>query len=205
MLIIPALPACPAQPGQNQVLQVGLKAVPIFERLLEQGGDIFVTFDGAAAYLADQVMVVAFLGVVIDDAVSKLAFIDAAGFFQEFQGAVDGGLVHPRHARPHVLDDVFGGEVLDVVVDELDDETPLGRQPHPLLFQHGQATHIYGIQLRLYGRGFVVSNCFNVIARNPELPFSREPEAKQSHYCHSGASQNPGPPTSASGFQLSLE
>ena len=66
------------------------KAIIVGEQFLESGEKVFFAFDGTATFAANEMMMVAFVGVVINELVADLALVNATGFLQEFEGTVNG-------------------------------------------------------------------------------------------------------------------
>jgi hypothetical protein len=116
-----------AETAHHYMLEIDAKAVFLSDCPLHRGEEVFFTVYGLAALTANQVVVMAFFGVVIDELVAQCAFIDAARFFQDFQGAVYGRLVYPRHPLLDVADDGLGGEVL-LSVDDIQNQFALRGQ-----------------------------------------------------------------------------
>lgn len=122
-----------ANTTHDDMLEFDTEAVFFAERLLHGFENITAAINGFAAPAAYQVMVMSFLLVVIDALFAQLAFIDTAGFFQQVQGTVDGGLIDPGHPGLDVPDNFLSGKVAFGIMDDIHDEPPLGGQFKPFL------------------------------------------------------------------------
>jgi len=65
------------------VLQVNAKTVLLSERSLHRCENVFIQFYALAALAAHEVVVMPFLGMVVDELVTHFAFENTTGFFQE--------------------------------------------------------------------------------------------------------------------------
>ena len=105
--------------------------VSFLERSLKRNYDVLGTLDGTTAFFTDEVMVMTIFSMMIDHMVVYFTLIDAAGFFQDIQSPVNGRLIHAGHTFLDVLDDVFGGNVLCIVMNEVDYHPSLRCDSHP--------------------------------------------------------------------------
>jgi hypothetical protein len=123
------------------MLEVYGKAVFFAEVSFQGREKVFIAIYGFAADAAYQMVVVLFVGVVVNQSVSYLAFIDAAGFLQKLQGAVDGRFADALNPGLDAGYDFFCGEAAGVIVQYIGNQPALGRQFQPLFFHLGNATH----------------------------------------------------------------
>lgn len=114
--------------------EIGPEAVFLDQGERHRAKDALGTFNHLTAAEAGQVMVMAFLGVVIDGLSAGFTLEDAMGLLQSFQCAVNGGLVNPRHSPLHLFNYFFRSKVGMGLVDDIRNELPLESKPKPLLF-----------------------------------------------------------------------
>jgi len=80
--------AMSAETIHHHVVQVDVKAIVPGEQPLQRGEKVLGAFDGLATLPADQVVVVAFVGMVVDEGVADAALEHAAGLFKKVEGPV---------------------------------------------------------------------------------------------------------------------
>jgi hypothetical protein len=80
------------------MVEIYVETVLFFEFTLQLFKQVFITIDSFAATAAYQVMMMSFLGVVVNGLIVQFALIDTARIFKEFESAVDGGFVYSRHS-----------------------------------------------------------------------------------------------------------
>jgi hypothetical protein len=90
------------------MFKVNLKLIFFIKRLLNRQKDIFVTAYGHTALTADQVMMMALFGMVINGVVACLTFKYTAVIFQQVKRAVNSRLVDAGHLFLHGSDNVLG-------------------------------------------------------------------------------------------------
>jgi hypothetical protein len=112
-------PAVPANSAHNNVFEINAKAELFFQCLLEREKNGLIALNCLAAFPADDMVMVPFFGMVIDEPVAHLALVDAPQLFQQFQRAVDGGLVHAGLLGPDPLQDFFTGMVPSRLMDNI--------------------------------------------------------------------------------------
>ncbi len=100
-----------AKAADHHVPEIGLEAMLLYQKPLNRKEKGLTAFDGLAAFLAYQVMMMAFLGVMVDEMVTGLTLEDTPGLLEDFQGAIDSRFVHSRHLALHTVDDMLCGEM----------------------------------------------------------------------------------------------
>jgi hypothetical protein len=125
---ITLIPTFAADAAHHDVFKVGVKVIILAERPLQRREKILIAVNGFTAPGAYQVMVVSIFGMMIDKVVAQSAFINGSCFYQEFQRAVDRGLIDSRHIVPDMPYDFLGGEMAFSFVDNIHDEHSLRGQ-----------------------------------------------------------------------------
>jgi hypothetical protein len=139
------------------MIKIDMKSVFLSQQSFQRGQQGFVTLDGPAALPAHQVMVMPFLGMVVDKLVVQFTFKNAAGPLQELQRAVDGGLVDTGHLFPDMFDDFLGGEMTFGIVDDIRNQYSLRGELEASGFQSTNATHRFCTRLQLYSKSDLLS------------------------------------------------
>ena len=116
------------------MLEIGLKAEILLKPLTQWLQARFVKIDAAPAAPADQVVVMAFLGMVVDKPLPDLALDHTAQFLQQLQGAIDGRLIDAVNLLAHHMVDVVGGKVGLRLVNNIQYHPPLRSQLVALAF-----------------------------------------------------------------------
>lgn len=110
------------------MFEISFKAVLFGQAFFNIQENVLSAINGFAAFMADQMMVMTFLGMVINEMIILLAFDYAAGFFQNIQSAVDSRFVDSLHLLLDLSDNILGGQVFRGIMDNVNYQPPLGRQ-----------------------------------------------------------------------------
>jgi hypothetical protein len=108
------------------MLEFRLESISLPQYFFQWSKDVFLAFHGLAALLANQVMVMPFLGMVIYKLAVSFAFINASGFFQQVQRTVYSRFIYTGHLFLYARDNFLRRYVGFGVVDNIDDQSPLG-------------------------------------------------------------------------------
>ncbi len=141
VVMLPLRAALCTETSHDDMSEAHVKTAPLLNSLLHRSEEIVIQVHALSARVADHVVVVSLLCVVVDEVVAKTATIHAAEPLKQFERAVDGRLVHALNTRLDVLDYLLRGQVSMGLVDDINDEAPLRRQPESLLLQSDAATH----------------------------------------------------------------
>jgi hypothetical protein len=147
-----------AKTGDDCVVKMSAKAVIVLEEPFYLTKEVIRAFLGPSTTGAHQMMVVSFLGMVVNEAAPGVALDDTSCLFQYVKRPVDGRLVDPGHPLLDVVDNLLGGKVCMTVMDDIDYEPSLRRQLQALSFQRFKATHRNCTWLQVYTRPFVGVN-----------------------------------------------
>jgi hypothetical protein len=139
-----------AEPVDNYMFEIGRKTESFDKGLLDGIEKVFRTLNRLPAFRADQVMMVALFGMVVDEPVVGFALVDGSGLFEGIECTVDGGLVHSGHSLADNLEYLLGGDVFVSVVDDIHDQSSLRSELQSLAFQGLKATHSNCTWLQLY-------------------------------------------------------
>jgi hypothetical protein len=133
----------------DEVFKVSLEAVLAVQVFGDVQEQIFFTLNRFPAFLADQMVVMAFFSVVINEMIAGLAFDHTAGFFQGIQGAIDGRFIDARHFGPHLRNNIVRRQVIGGIMNDFHNQTPLGSQLVTFFLECFQATHLICTWLQL--------------------------------------------------------
>ncbi len=125
------------------VVQVGSKTLLFQQAFLERGQGFFRQFYDLAAGAALEMMVVAFLGMVVNVGAVDLGLDRQSQALQKFEGAVYRRAVDSLNFVLDLLVDGVGGQVGAFTVENIEYDPPLRGEAVALGFEDLIATHRY--------------------------------------------------------------
>jgi hypothetical protein len=114
--------------ADQEMFEISFEAVLLGQAFFDIQKNVLAAIYGLAAFMTDQMMVMAFLGMMIDEMAIHLAFDHAARVFQNIQSAVDSRFVDSPQLLLDFGDDILSGQVFRGIMDNINYEPPLGRQ-----------------------------------------------------------------------------
>ena len=123
------VPAFVTESVHNNMFKVNLKTTLLQQHSFQRFEDVLLTFYGFTALAAYQVVMMSFFCMVIDSVIHRLTFIDTPGLFQEFQCAINGRLVDTGELSMNMVYYFFGGEMLSLVMDIVQNYPARSGQP----------------------------------------------------------------------------
>jgi hypothetical protein len=132
------------------MLEVRGKPIVLHERPSHVIEEVLRAFERFAASAADQVMVMSFVGVVVDEVIAGFALDDATQALESVQRAVDRGLVDSGHLALHVPDDVLRREMGAGIVEDVSNQSSLWSEPEAFFPYRLETTHRYCTWLHVY-------------------------------------------------------
>jgi len=124
------------------VPQIGIEAIFLKQFLFERIQRNLVQVHYLPAALADEMMVMSFLGCMITDITfPKVGLSNQIKLLQQFQCAIDSGYVGIGITPVKLLIQFFGADMSVRIVKHLDDQHPLGGQAVPLFAKNFVAAH----------------------------------------------------------------
>jgi hypothetical protein len=89
------------------MFEFSVEGVLLGEIMFQRSKQVFGAIDGFTALPADQVMVVSFFGVMIDEVVAGFTFDNATQVFKKFQCPVYCGFVYSGHLALDISDNIL--------------------------------------------------------------------------------------------------
>lgn len=111
------------------------------EGILDRLEDRFVARHSAPANLADQMMMMALIGVMVNSLVGDFALENAAKAHQKVERAVDSRLIDAGHPGLNKADNLVSGQVVGGAVNDVQDQLALRRKLKSFTSEDGTATH----------------------------------------------------------------
>jgi hypothetical protein len=130
------------------MLELGLEAVPIHQRLLQGCEKAPIAFNGPAAMKTDQMVMVPLLIMVVYGLIVRAAPVNTSRLFEDVQRPVHRGLVDTWHLRLNMLDDHSGSE-MTLGMDDVGNQKPLRSEFQSFITKRRNATHCPCIRLQL--------------------------------------------------------
>ncbi len=149
--------ACQAVPENAQVPHIGDESVITSQRLFDGIEDILIHLEDSAAPLADEMVVMSLLRMVVVKLVAtEVGLIHQTQPSEQFEGAIDGGLIYLGASGPRLGVDFLWSDVLFRPVKYIQDYRPLRCKPVTLFLQETKATHIFCQRSVVSCRGYGV-------------------------------------------------
>jgi hypothetical protein len=94
---------------------------------------VFITIYSFTALAAYQVVMMPFLGMVINRFIVRFTFKYALILFKNFQRAINGGLVDPGKFTVYMVNNFLGREMVAFIMDEIQDYFTRLSKPEPFI------------------------------------------------------------------------
>ena len=91
----------------HDMFETNAEAVFSRKGLLNLIEEIFRAFRGFAAPPANQVMMMSFFSVMVDEMIAGFTLENTPGLFQDIQSAVNSRLIYSRHLALHIADNIL--------------------------------------------------------------------------------------------------
>ena len=130
-MFLAAVFACP---GYHDVFQFALKTVLSTQRSFNAGEQVILAVYRRSAIPADDMVVMTFFCMVKYHLAVHLTLEHTIQRFQQFQRAVDGGLVDAGHPGLHDINNFLGCKMITCLMDDIQDQLALRRQLESMLF-----------------------------------------------------------------------